>query len=183
LLKGARKDIVVVADGKVVWTLIPAKHAYTELPARSGDIQMPVYILRIGNNDISGVDLLEEYDTLVAGRFRSISSYESSAKLKHSKALKVGKDKKQCYVLTIQMPGGSQKQKLWVDKTEFTVWKSEDTTLFPRDFWGDLFQTTVTVTTKQMSLNPSLDESNFVFTPPDRAKRVGSLTLSGSNPF
>lgn len=185
LLKDNRKEIVVVSDGKVVWTLIPAQHAYTEVTARGADTQTFVYLLRIGSNDISGVDLLEEYETLFAARFPSISSYESWAKLERSEGLKVGKDKKECYVLTIQMPGGggAQKQEIWVDKREFTVWKTVDTTLYPRDYRGDSLQSTVTVTTKQMALNPSLDENIFVFTPSKQARRVDSLRLSGDNPF
>ncbi len=183
LLREGKTEIVVVCDGKLVWTLIPAQHAYTEVTARSANIETPVYLLRIGSNDISGADLLREYETLVAARFQSIASYESWAKLEHSETLKVGKDKKECYVLSIQMPGGAQKQKLWVDKTEFTIWKSVDTTLGP---WGDrggTLKTTVTVTTEQMVLNPSLDDNNFVFTRPDQAKKVDSLKLSGKNPF
>lgn len=172
LLKDGRKEIVVVTDGEVVWTLLPTQHVYTELPAGS------VNRFRIGNDDISGVDLLPEYQTLVAGRFE-LAGHASPAKLEHSEALKVGKDTKECYVLTIQTPGS--RQKMWIDKTEFTVWKSVDRTVDPEDCWGDRLERIVTVTTKQMSLNPAA-ESNFVFTPPVRAKRVDSLRLSG-NPF
>jgi Predicted periplasmic protein (DUF2092) len=182
LLKGGKKQIVVVDDGKLVWTLMPAQHEYTEATAMSA-IQLPVHIIRIGNNEISGVDLLLRYEILVAARFQSISSYESWAKLEHSETLKVGKDKKECYVVAIQMPRGAQKQKLWVDKKEFTIWKSVDTTLGPSGDPGVTLQTTVTVTTEQMTLNPSLDEGNFIFTPPDQAKKVDSLKLSGDNPF
>lgn len=183
ILKNDKKEIVVVNDGKVIWTLIPAQHAYTQYPARSEETQSAVYILRIGSENISGVDLLGEYETLIATRFRSISNHGAWAKLEHSERLKLGKDKKECYVVTIQRPGDAQKQKLWVDKIEFIVWKSLDTTVFPQDYWGDSLQTTVTVTMKQMTLNPSLEEHNFVFTPPDRADRVFVLKLSGNNPF
>lgn len=183
LLKDGKKEIVVVCDGKVVWTLMPDQHAYTEVTARSANIATPVYLLQIGSNDISGGDLLEEYEVLLAARFQNLSSHESWAKLEHSETLKVGKDKKECYVLTIQMPGGSPRQKFWVDEKEFTIWKSTDTSLSPTGDAGVSLQTTVTVTTKQMALNPSLDESNFVFTPPDQAKKVDSLKLSGRNPF
>ena len=184
LLQEGKKEIVVVWDGKAVWTLIPAQHAYTEVTtARSANMQTPARILRIGSNGISGVDLLQRYETLIAGRFQSISSYESWAKLERSKTLKAGKDKKECYVLTIQKPGSSQKQKLWVDKKEFIIWKSVDTTLAARDYLAPTFETSITVTMEQMALNPSLDDSNFVFTPPDQAKKVDSLILSGINHF
>lgn len=180
-----KKEIVVVDDGRVVWTLIPGQHDYTEVAARSANTQTPeyVYVLRIGNQNISGGDLLEEYETLFTTRFESISSYESWAKLERSETLKVGKDKKECYVLTIQAPKGANKQKLWVDKKEFTIWKSVDTTVSQWNYLGAMLDTTETVTIQQMTLNPSLDDSNFVFTPPDQAKKVDSLTLSGSNPF
>jgi len=183
LLKDGKKEIVVVCDGKRAWTLLPAQHEYTEVAAGSANIQAPVFVLRIGSNDISGTDLLEEYETLVAGRFQSIANYESWVKLEHSETLKVGKDKKECYVLTIQMPGGGQKEELWVDKAEFTVWKSVITTAGQADYEGVSLQTTVTFATKQMVLNPNLDDSNFIFTPPDQAKKVESLKLSGENPF
>jgi outer membrane lipoprotein-sorting protein len=189
LLKDGKKEVVVVSDGKVVWTLLPAQDAYTQVAANSANIQTPVNLLQIGSNDISGVDLLGEYETLFAARFPSISSYDRWAKLEHSEALNVGKDKKECYVVTIQMPGGVQKQKLWVDKTEFTIWKSVDTRTSVNTSLSGTFdpgvslQTTVTVTMKQMALNPSLDDSNFLFTPPDKAKKVDSLKLSGKNPF
>ena len=177
ILKNDKKEVVVVADGKFVWTLIPAQHAYTELPARSAFIQ------NLESDDISGANLLRYYENLLAARFRSFSPYMPWAKLEHSETLKVGKDRKECYVLTIQKQGSVQKQKLWVDKTEFTVWKSVDTTVGPEGHPGISLQTTVTVTTKQMALNPSLDKSDFVFTPPEQAKRVDSLKLSGQNPF
>ena len=183
LLKEGKKEIVVVCDGKVVWTFLPAQRTYTEAMASSASVQTPVYVLRIGNNEISGEGLLSEYETLIATRFRSVANSESWAKLERPETLKVGKDRKECYVLTIQMPGGVQKQKLWVDKTDFSVWKSVDTTLSPWNYRGGTLKTTVTMTTEQMALNPSLDDSNFVFTPPGQAKKVDSLMVSGSNPF
>jgi outer membrane lipoprotein-sorting protein len=183
LLKDGKKEIVVVSDGKVVWTLVPAQHEYTEVTARNANIQASVYLLRMGSNDILGSDLLREYETLIAARFQSIASYESSAKLEHSETLKVGKNKKECYVLTIQMSGAAQKQKLWVDKTEFTIWKSVDTTSGIWDRPGVTLQTTVTITIKQLAINPSFDDSTFIFTPPVQATKVDSLKLSGSNPF
>jgi outer membrane lipoprotein-sorting protein len=76
-----------------------------------------------------------------------------------------------------------QKHRFWVDKYDFTVWKSVDTSVSPEGHRGVTLTTTVTVTTKQMVLNPSLEDSNFVFTPPDNAKRVDSLKMSGNNPF
>jgi len=183
LLKDGKTEIVVVRDGKVLWTLIPAQQEYTEVAARSPNIVALADFLRIKNNDISGMDLLGEYEYLLAARFRDLSSYESRAKLEHSETLKVGKDKKQCYVLTIRMAGGSEKHKLWVDKKEFNIWKSVDTSWSPLDYQGIRIQTTLTVTAQQFALNPSLDESNFVFTLPDQAKRVDWLKLSGRNPF
>ena len=182
LLKDGGKEIVVINDGKRVSTFIPSRHEYTEVPAESMGIQRPVNIFQSGGNDISGMDLLEEYATLVAIRFQNFS-YGRWAKLDKSAALKVGKVKRKCYVLTIQVPGAVQRQRLWVDKKGFTVWKSVDTTQEPEDFWGDSLHTTVTVTMKQMILNPSLDESSFAFTPPDQAKRVDALKRSGNNPF
>jgi outer membrane lipoprotein-sorting protein len=183
LLKDGKKEIVVVCDGKVVWTLIPAQNEYTEVSANTANIGTPVYNLHVGINDISGVELLRAYEFLLAARFQGFSGHEAWAKLEHSETLKVGKDKKECYVLMIQAPKGSQKQKLWVDQTDFTIWKSVDTTISPWGQPGGTFQTTITVTAEQMALNPSLDDSNFVFTPPDQAKKVDSLILSGSNPF
>jgi outer membrane lipoprotein-sorting protein len=184
LLQEGKKEIVVVWDGKAVWTLIPAQHTYTKVTtAGSANIQTPTDVLRIGSNDISGVDLLRQYETLVAGRFQSISSFESWTKLERSETLKVDKDKKECYVLTIQEPGRSRKQKLWVGKKEFIVWKSVETTLAARDYLAPTFETTITVTTERMALNPTLDESNFVFTASDQAKNVDSLILSGDNHF
>ena len=189
LLKDDKKEIVIVNDGILVWTLIPAQRAYIEMAARSANIQTPVYLLQNGSNDISGVDLLQEYETLLAARYKSLASYELGQNWNIRRALKVGKNRKECYVLTIQMPGGAHKQKLWVDKTEFTIWKSVDTrqsvdtglsgTFNP----GVSLQTTVTVNVEQIALNPFLEDSNFVFTPPDKAKKVDSLKLSGNNPF
>ncbi|HLV88875.1 MAG TPA: hypothetical protein VKV39_17950 [Candidatus Sulfotelmatobacter sp.] len=182
LLKENNKQIVVISDGKTVWTLIPAQRAYTELPATSPQGQKLMFMHR-GDDEISGVDLLDKYQTLLATRFREAPGSESSAKLEHPEMIKVGKNRRECYVLTTQTPRGVEKEKLWVDKEEFIVWKSVDKTVMPSGYEGDVLQTTVTVTTKQMSLNPSLDESNFVFTPPDRAKNVTSLKLSGNNLF
>jgi outer membrane lipoprotein-sorting protein len=181
-LKDGRKEIVVTSDGKRVSTLVPSRHEYTEAPAESMSIQMLPDIFQIGGHDLSGVDLLKKYEALVTIRFQNFPEARW-AKLEKSKTLKVGKVKRKCYVLTIQVPGGVERQRLWVDKKEFTVWKSVDTTHDPEDFWGDILHTTVTVTMKQMIQNPSLDESNFAFTPPDQAKRIDALKLSGNNPF
>lgn len=174
LLKQEKKEIVVVSDGKVVWTLLPVQQAYTEVAAQNAKAQNPS-----GGKDISGVDLLRDYESLLAVRFQNLSAYESVAKLEHSERLKVGADKKECYVLMIQTPQGSHE--LWINKMQFTIWKSVDTS--PRPSEGISFQTTVTVTTKEITLNSVLEESTFVFTPPDRAKRVDSLKLPGKNPF
>jgi outer membrane lipoprotein-sorting protein len=103
--------------------------------------------------------------------------------------LKVGNDKKECYVLTIQEPGAAQKQQFWVDRTEFIIWKSVDTRTNANTSMSGTYdpgvslRTTVTLTMKEMTLNPSLDASNFVFTPPDQVKEVDSLILPGNNPF
>jgi outer membrane lipoprotein-sorting protein len=189
LLKEDNKnEIVVVNDGKLVWTLIPGQHAYTEVDAKSSNVPTSAYeyLLRTGDNDISGVNLLQQYETLVATRFQSISGYRAWAKLERSETLKVGNDKKECYVLTIQRPGSAEKHKFWVDKKELAIWRSVETTLRPWDEWvtpGVTLQTTITLTIKQMTLNPSLDDSNFVFTFPDQAKKVDILKLSGENPF
>jgi outer membrane lipoprotein-sorting protein len=147
-----------------------------------------VYILELENDDIFGRNLLREYEMLVLTLFQGIPTDNSLAKLEHSETLKVGKDKKDCYVLTTQTPGREEKHTIWVDKTEFTIWKSVDkkksfdTDLSGMYDRGVSLYTTVTMTTKQLSLNPSFDENDFVFTPPDHAKRVDSLKLSG-NPF
>jgi outer membrane lipoprotein-sorting protein len=189
LLKDGKKELAVVSDGKVVWTLLPTEGVYTEVAANNGTIQRPVDLLQFGGNVISGVHLLGEYETLIAARYRSISSYGRWAKLENSETLKVGKDKKECYVLTIQEPGAVSKQKFWVDKTEFVIWKSVDTRTNVNTIMSGTFdpgislQTTVTLTIKQMALNPSLGDSNFVFTAPGQVKKVDSLTLSGKNLF
>jgi outer membrane lipoprotein-sorting protein len=174
LLKQGKKEIVVVSNGKVVWTLLPVQQAYTEMTAQNAKAQNPTR-----GTDILGVDLLRDYESLLAARFQNLSAYESMAKLKHSERLKVGADKKECYVLTMQTPQGSHE--LWIDKMQFIVWKSVDTSPTPSE--GISFQTTVTVTTKEITLNSVLEESTFVFTPPDRAKRVDSIKLPGKNPF
>jgi outer membrane lipoprotein-sorting protein len=90
LLKHDKREVVVVSDGKVVWTFIPAQHAYTEVTAIAAT-KAPVYFLQIASNEISGVYLLQQYVPLVAARFRSISSYEAGAKLEHSETLKVAR--------------------------------------------------------------------------------------------
>jgi outer membrane lipoprotein-sorting protein len=177
LLKDGKKGIVAVNDGNVVWTLIPAQHAYTEMIARNA------IRTSLESHDISGANLIQDYKSLLATRFLILPSYASWAKLENLETLKVGKDRKECYVLTIQKQGSSEKQKLWVDKAGFTIWKSVDVSRSPMDFWGDVVQTTVTVTTKQMDRNPSLDDSNFVFTVPEEARKVDVLKLSGENPF
>jgi outer membrane lipoprotein-sorting protein len=193
LLKDGKKEIVAVTNGKLVWTLIPAQHAYEESTVVS--VQTPFLLHRIGSMPILGSDLLRQYEILLAARYKDLSTYERWAKLERSENVKVGKDSRECYVVTIQMPGGdqmpggAQKQKLWVDKTAFTIWKSVETgTSVDTDLSGTFdrgvsLQTTVTVKVEQIVLNPSLDDSNFVFTPPDKAKRVSSLELSGRNPF
>ena len=183
LLKDQKQEVAVVSDGERVWTSIPAQYAYTVAAVRSADTRTPVYLPAIGGNDISGVDLLQKYTALFAARFRELSKHGSWAKLEHPQTLNVGKDKKECYVLTIEMPGGAQKERLWVDKTAFTIWKSVETTLWPWDYWGVQLQTTTTLITEQMALNPSMDDRNFVFTPPDNARKVDFLMLSGKNPF
>jgi len=55
-----KKEIVVVGDGKLVWTSIPGQHEYTEVAARSANTPTPeyVYVLRIGTQGISGADPL-----------------------------------------------------------------------------------------------------------------------------
>jgi outer membrane lipoprotein-sorting protein len=186
-LQEDKKEIVVVADGEVVWTFIPAQHIYSEVDSMSSSFQPPLHILQLENNEISGAVLLLEYENLVVTRFRKMSYYEPWAKLEPSETVKVSKEKRECYVLAIEMPTGAKKYKLWVDKSDFTIWKIVETTdarnLPDSNFQGSSVKTTVTLITEQITLNPALDASNFVFTPPDRAQKVDSLKLSGTNPF
>jgi outer membrane lipoprotein-sorting protein len=184
VLKDGKKEILVVRDGNAFWTLIPSQHKYTRVIERR-----PRTVFILGDDDVSGSNLLREYEVLVLNRFQSIPVNDSWGAptddswtiMKHSEALKVGQEKKACYVLTRKGSQGS-KNKLWVDKTEFVVWKSVDTDRSGTGDRGVSLQTTVTMATKQLTLNPSLDERNLVFTAPDRAKRVDSLRISG-NPF
>jgi outer membrane lipoprotein-sorting protein len=173
-LKDEKKEIVVTSNGKVVWTFIPAQQAYTETTAETTKEQS-----QSGSKEISGVDLLRDYEILLAARYQSLSPYASVAKLEHSEKLKVGGDKKDCYVLMIQTPQGSHE--LWIDKLQFVIWKSVDTSPTPSE--GISLQRTVTVTAKEIALNSSLESSIFVFTPPAQAMRVDSLKLPGKNPF
>jgi len=172
-LKDEKKEIVVISNGKLLWIFIPAQQAYTETTAQNGE-QKPS-----GSKDISGLDLLQNYETLVAARYQSLSPYASTAKLERSEKLKVGGDKKDCYVLMIQTPQGSHE--LWIDKAQFVVWKCVDTSPTPSE--GISLQSTVTVTAKEIVLNSKLEDSAFVFGPPGQAKKVDSLKLSGKNPF
>lgn len=173
-LKDEKKEIVVISNGKLVWTFIPAQQAYTETTAEDAGAQKPS-----GGKDISGVDLLRNYEILVAARYQSLSPYASSAKLERSEKLKVGGDKKDCYVLMIQTPQGSHE--LWIDKAQFIVWKCVDTSAAPSE--GISLQSTVTVTAKEIAINSNLEDTVFVFAPPGQAKKVESLRLSGKNPF
>jgi outer membrane lipoprotein-sorting protein len=182
LLKDGKKEVAVINDGERISTLIPSRQAYTEVSATSVAIQ-PVDIFRVGNSNISGVGLLVKYEWLFVMRFQSISTYGRWARLRKYKVLKVGKARRRCYVLEIHVPGSLQKERLWVDKKEFIVWKSVDTNGEPEDLLGDRLQTNVIVRMKQLTLNPSLAESNFAFTQPDQATRVDTLTLLGKNPF
>lgn len=173
-LKHEKKEIIVIRNGKLVWTFIPAQQAYTETTAENTREQEPS-----GSKDISGVDLLRNYEILVAARYQSLAPYASTAKLERSEKLKVGGDKKDCYVLMIQTPQGSHE--LWIDKAQFVIWKCVDTSPTPSE--GISLQSKVTVTAKEIVLNSNLEDSAFVFTPPGQAKKVDSLKLSGKNPF
>ncbi len=179
ILKDGKKEIVVVSNGKLVWTMLSAQHEYTVTGFNSGYTR--VVTPGMGSNDITAEGLLTEYEFLMTSGFRTIARHKASSKLDHSETVKVGKDKKACYVLTVEMAEGSQK--LWVDKIDFTVWRSAITTVHGWDPPGATIKVTSTLTMKQVELNPTLDDSNFVFTPPDQAKQVDSLTLSGRNPF
>ena len=186
VLKQGNKEVFVVRDSEDIWTFIPAQHAYTHGTEAGTTLR---YVFE--NNDISGWELLGEYEMLVLTPFQGTPIDGSLAALKGSETLKVGKDKKDCYVLTTQTPGLLERRTLWIDKSEFIIWKSVDRrksfdTGRDRGFDtydpGVTLQTTVTITTKQLTLNPPFDKKDFVFTPPDHAKRVDVLKLSG-NPF
>ena len=180
LLKDENKEIVVVNDGMFISTLLTAKHEYTVADFRTS-------YTPVGSDEISGAGLLLEYEFMTATSFRKIDRHKASTKLDHPESLKVGNDKKECYVLTVEIAAGSQK--LWVDKTDFIVWKTVMTAVHswaPPGAWnapGATMKTTTTLTMKQIALSPTLDDSNFVFTPPDQAKKVDSLTLPARNPF
>jgi outer membrane lipoprotein-sorting protein len=174
LLKDEKKEIVVVSDGKVVWTFIPAQQAYTEVATENTREHKPP-----ASNDVSGVDLLRDYEMLLAARFESLSPYESMGKLEHSERLRVGGDKKECYVLMVRTPQGSHE--LWIDKVQFVIWKCVDMSIGHSGKISS--QITVTVTTKELTLNSNLDDSTFVFAPPDGTKRVESLKLPDKYPF
>jgi outer membrane lipoprotein-sorting protein len=174
MLKEEKSEIAVVSDGKTVWTFVPAQQAYTEAPAGIAKEQRAK-----GRPDKSGADLLTDYRILLVDRYESLSAYESAVRLERSESLKVGGEKKECYVLMVQTSKGSHE--LWVDKARYVIWKSVDTTPTPLE--GMALQTRVAVTAKEITLNSDFGPSFFTFTPPERTRKVDTLKLPLKNVF
>jgi hypothetical protein len=120
VLKNGKKEILVVRNSKTIWTSIPAQHSYTQVIETR-----PSTVLVLGDDHTSGANLLREYEVLVLSPFQSVAigdswgapTDDSWAKLANSETLKLGRDTKECYVLTRKSQGS--KNELWVDKTEF----------------------------------------------------------------
>ncbi len=58
---------------------------------------------------------------------------------------------------------------IWVDKNDFIVWQSQDSS--PAAQEGITLQKTTTVNLKSANVNVKMDDSLFTFIPPDKSQR------------
>jgi outer membrane lipoprotein-sorting protein len=157
-------DFLVVSDGQTTWAYMPRVKEYTEESGRPPGTQ--------GASPPKDVDTIRQYWSMLVGRFRRVDRFSSVAELEKMKQLKVGKQKMNCYLIRLQME--SVTDEMWVDKDRFIVWRFKQTPRVKAP-QGTTRQAGVTLNLTDADLNPQLDNGQFKFTPPEKAKKVASL--------
>jgi hypothetical protein len=122
-------------------------------------------------------DVLRQYEDFLSNRFRGLPKYIPVASFEKESWVKLGRDKVACYVVKVQTP--ELMHELWVDKNRFVILRFRQTP--PRPQEGIAMQTTVTVSMSEANVNGELPESQFKFTPPEKATKVQSLTPTGKS--
>ncbi len=166
-LKDENQEIVIVKNAQMVWTYLPAKKQYSQKTAGATGSGS-----QAASKEKSETDYIREEEVLLVKRFQNLSAYAATAALEKEEKLKIGGDKVDCYVLKIDTERGSHE--LWIGEHDFIVWRSKDVSPTPQD--GISIQTTVTVNVREANLNAKPDDSLFTFVPPDKAKRVDSIS-------
>ena len=168
-VKDSSSEILVISDGVTTWTYSPKKREYTE------KFQSPPS----GKNE---KDAASVYENTFVTRYRNLAKYSSSFTLEKDKQIKIGPDKIDCYVLKLKTPKGVHE--IWVDKVRFVVWHSMDSDpVDPNEVHsaymmkGVPYQKTLTVDLKKAAnFNAKLEDGLFAFVPPDKTKKVESLS-------
>jgi outer membrane lipoprotein-sorting protein len=175
-IKDPSSEVLVVTDGATSWTYSPTKKEYTEKPLSVATATDPSQSGDKGGNDPARI-----YESTLINRYRGLANYSSSFTLEKDKQIKIGSDKIECYVLRLKTEKGTHE--IWVDKTRFIVWHSQDSDPVsaneiqsPYAMKGVPYQKTLTVDLKAANFNGKLDGGLFAFVPPDKARRVDSLS-------
>jgi len=147
-VKDDSSEVLVVGDGSTIWTFLPKKKQYTEVSTNT-----PL------DPDRPEIKLLAYYQNLLVMRFRLLQRHSPNFVLEKDKQIKAGASKVDCYVLKMETSQGTYA--VWVDKTRFVVWRSEDSGPTPQE--GISFKRTATVTLREANLDAKLDDKLFKF--------------------
>ena len=165
LSRNDTREVLLISDGNTTWTYLPKKKQYTEVLSITPVTNQP------RNDGKAETDFLRQNQELLVNRYRGISKFSSNFALEKDNQIKVGKEKVDCFVLKMETPNAVHE--IWVDKNSFIVWRSKDSNPAAQD--GITLKRTTTVNLKSANLNMKLEDSFFVFTPPEKAAKVQSL--------
>ncbi len=162
-------QLLIVSNGETTWTYLRARKEYTE---ESG---AAVATAQEGQPDSDeAMDPLTEAQNMVVGRYLGLSNL-SGAELAGRDRIKLDGAKIDCFVVKVVVQG--QNHEMWIDPARFLVLRHKISAKIDRHGASLLLQALITVKHLQLDVNP--EESEFVFTPPSKARKVQALGIPG----
>jgi peroxiredoxin/outer membrane lipoprotein-sorting protein len=162
-------QLVIVSNGETTWTYLPARKEYSE---ESGAAVATAQDEESEGEE--GMDPLAEAQNMVVGRYLGISNL-TGAELTGRDRIKLDGAKIDCLIAKVEVQG--QSHEMWIDPARFLVLRHKISAKIARHGAPLLLRTVITVKHLQLDVNP--EESEFVFAPPSKAKKVQALRIPG----
>lgn len=170
----AGSRVLLISDGHALWMYMPSMNVYSKM-------NMPAHAL--GQNSQT-----KNYDLFV--KYRNLAGRASAASVLRSQTLSLNGQPADCWVLHVhykplQASGTavkglgvkplSSEGDLWVDKANYWVLREDTNTRFMMSGAAD--ESNQSLAFDKVTLNPGLEDSLFVFSPPAGARELNLSAL------
>ena len=166
--KSPNFSMVLVTDGSIIWTYLPAEKSYTRVEAAATNAADDGEA-----SDPSNQTMAETLYASLTQHFVQMEQFAKQTDLAGEQELKLVDGKRRCWVLVTRF--SNQIEKNWVDEESLLVRKTEEDIRH-----GDV-ETKVDVLAKKFSLEKP-DASAFTFEARGRDKQVDELNIPGMAP-